>query len=325
MRKALIALFLSAAFILPSLAQKSLTLNDINIRDPFIYTDTGSGTYYMYASSTVSKDGAQLGGVQVYKSRDLRNWDAPKQVLIVDKDNWITGTVWAPEMHVYNGKYYLFATMNTDLTWKGNKSGERFQWRGTQVFWSDSPEGPFHAFPSKEPMTPMDHMCLDGTLYVENGKPYMVFCHEWVECQDGEMCLLEMKDDLSAPQGNPFRLFCASAAPWSTGPDTYVTDGCFLYTTKTGKLLMVWSSFMNGEYAIGVAESTTGKIKGPWKQQQEPIFNKNGGHGMLFKTLDGKLCLVIHAPNSPSGKERAHIFQIEDTGETLRLISEMKF
>ena len=45
----------------------------------------------------------------------------------------------------------------------------------------------------------------------------------------------------------------------------------------------------------------------------------HGGHGMIFHTFDGRLCLVLHAPNSPSGAERAHIFEIEDLGHTLKL------
>lgn len=92
-------------------------------------------------------------------------------------------------------------------------------------------------------------MCLDGTLWVENGVPYMIYCHEWVEVMDGEMEIVRLKDDLSEPVGKNIRLFSASAAKWSTGSGngpvktrTYVTDGCFLYRTKTGKLLMIWST-----------------------------------------------------------------------------------
>ena len=81
---------------------------------------------------------------------------------------------------------------------------------------------------------------------------------------------------------------------------------------------MIWSSFRNGSYAVGIAESTTGKVLGPWKQQNNLLFEENGGHGMIFKTFDGKLCIVLHAPNSPGGAERAHLFEIEDLGETLQ-------
>lgn len=118
-------------------------------------------------------------------------------------------------------------------------------------------------------------------------------------------------------------MYKASAAFWSTGQlkqngdIAYVTDGCFLYRTNSGKLLMVWSSFSFGNYAIGIAESVTGKIYGPWKQQAIPLFDRDGGHGMIFKSLEGKLILVFHGPNSPLGEERTRFFELEDLGSTL--------
>src|SRR5690606_27790757 len=120
-------------------------------------------------------------------------------------------------------------------------------------------------------------------------------------------------------------LFHASAAPWSTGthrengPTSYVTDGCFLYRTKADKLLMIWSSFKEGNYAIGVAESVTGKVRGPWIQQKDLLFEANGGHGMLFRSFDDRLMLTLHGPNSAAGSERMLIYEVEDVGSTLQL------
>ena len=317
--------------ILDCVAYGSMTLNDIHIRDPYIMPVEKDGLYYMYCSSSVKRGDKTYGGVSAYTSRDLKTWEGPVRVFEVPHDNFLTGGVWAPEVHEYNGRYYLFATLNTNIKWKGDQEDHpAFTHRATQIFHSDSPMGPFLPFEKKQPHTPMGHMCLDGTLWVENGTPYMIYCHEWVEVRDGEMCMVELKKDLSEPVGQPVRLFCASAAEWSTGSDpgnpqnsTYVTDGCFLYRTKTGKLLMIWSSFKNGSYAIGIAESATGNVYGPWLQQDDLLFEAHGGHGMIFKTFDGRLCLVFHAPNSPGGAERAHIYEIEDTGETLLLKAEL--
>lgn len=318
----------------PVKAQSIVTtqnIADIYIRDPFIMADAETGTYYMYRSSSVkSESGKVLGGVETFKSKDLKTWEGPFRVFTVPENNWITGGVWAPEVHFYNGQYYLFVTLNSDIKWKKSQPGwADYTFRGTQIFHSDSPEGPFLPF-GLTPHTPMDFMALDGTLWVENNTPYMVYCHEWVQIADGSMELVKLTPDLSAPVGNSLTLFHASAAPWSTGsvqqaplPTSFVTDGCFLYRTKTNKLLMIWSSFMNSEYAIGIAESTTGKVSGPWKQQETPLFNKNGGHGMIFKSFDGKLYITFHGPNSPSGSERAHIYEIEDNGDTLVLKQEI--
>lgn len=314
------------SLLLMTITARAIPLSEIPIRDPFILVDNKTQTYYLYCSSSVEKNGKHLGGVAVYKSKDLKDWTDKKQVFVVPEDNWITGLVWAPEVHYYKGKYYLFATLNCDIEWKKQKPGwTPYYYRGTQIFYADSPEGPFKAF-GNMPHTPIDKMCLDGTLYVENNVPYMVYCHEWVQAIDGEMHLQQLSEDLSKPVSNPIKLFCASSAPWSTGlvwgdsmPRFYVTDGCFMYKTKTNKLLMIWSSFMDGNYAIGIAESVTGRVVGPWRQQPQPLFNKDGGHGMIFRALDGKIYLVFHQPNSPTGKERARLFELEDTGETLVL------
>ena len=306
---------------------KRLDITDVYIRDPYILPDAQTKTYYMYSSMSV----AELGGVAVYKSKDLKSWEGPQQVFAVPEDNWITGRVWAPEVHAYNGKYYLFATLNSTIEWKKRQAGwPAYTFRGTQIFHADSPEGPFLPF-DLVPHTPMDRMALDGTLWVEAGVPYMIYCHEWVQIADGTMELVQLAPDLSAPVGNSLTLFHASAADWSTGskhennlPTSYVTDGCFLYRTKSGKLLMIWSSFKESGYAIGIAESVTGKVAGPWKQQPEPLFSANGGHGMIFKSFDDKLYIVFHAPNSPGGSERAHIYELEDAGDTLVLRSQLK-
>lgn len=303
------------------------TLAEIHIRDPYILPDTARQIYYLYASEdTQTSDGKTLGGLAVYESTDLKQWHGPQHVFTLPTDNWITGRVWAPEVHAYKGKYYLFATINSDIIWKKSTPGETpYTFRGVQVFVADKPTGPFRPF-SLEPTLPMDQMTLDGTLWVEDGVPYMVYCHEWVQIRDGSMNLVRMKPDLSNRDGETMRLFHASAAPWSTGSEpehpersSYVTDGCFLYRTKTNELLMIWSSFMNGEYAIGIARSATGRVAGPWIQQEEPLFSKNGGHGMIFRSFDGKLYLTFHQPNSPGGAERAQLFELEDLGTTLRL------
>ena len=55
----------------------------------------------------------------------------------------------------------------------------------------------------------------------------------------------------------------------------------------------------------------------------KPLFEKDGGHGMIFKTFEGELRLVLHSPNG-GGLERAHLFELEDCGDTLKLKGEVK-
>ncbi len=50
-------------------------------------------------------------------------------------------------------------------------------------------------------------------------------------------------------------------------------------------------------------------------------YAKSGGHAMLFTTFGGKLMMVLHSPNGPGAQPC--IFEMEDTGETLRITSEL--
>jgi arabinan endo-1,5-alpha-L-arabinosidase len=166
-------------------------------------------------------------------------------------------------------------------------------------------------------------MTLDGTLGVEDGVPDMVFCHEWVQITNGSIDYIRLKDDLSQTVGEPVKLFHGAEAPWPRTGKQYgntVTDGPYLYKGKTGKLYMVWTSGSAKGYTEGISISASGKLAGPWTHQSEPIFSGGGGHGMLFTTFDGKLMNVLHSPNGPGARPR--IFEMEDSGDTLRIVKE---
>ena len=305
--------------------QNTLNIKDIHIRDPFVYADAKTKTYYLYSSMDTIVNGKRHGGVVVYSSKDLTTWSLPKRVYTASAENWSAGRVWAPELHRYKGRYYLFLRLNSDITWKAQQPNwPAYTMRCVQVMKGDKPDGTFREM-SHMPTTPTDEMALDGTLYVENKQPYMVYCNEWVQRVDGTMRIAPLSKDLSHFTKSPVDLFSASAAPWSIGdkpedgtPQSYVTDGPFIWKTSGGDLLMIWSSFMYGNYALGVARSVTGSILGPWKQQEEPLFKEDGGHGMIFKTFDNRLLLVLHSPNT-SGLERATFHELIDDGHMLRI------
>ena len=298
----------------------TVKLADVRLRDCCIWPDTNSQTYYL-VSSTGRRGPHGRPAVIEFTSRDLTNWTGPRVIFEVPENFWAQRGIWAPELHEWRGKFYLFLTFNTD---------DQFpeQWRnwpprvkrGSQILVSDSPAGPFAPF-ANHATTPADMMTLDGTFWVEDGVPFMVFSHEWVQITDGRMEYIRLKDDLSAAVGEPHWMFQASDAPWSQkSKDTgcHVTDGPYLYRSKTGKLMMVWSSFGVGGYEVGLAISQSGKLAGPWEQQAQPLFAHDGGHPMLFRRFDGQLMMILHSPNHPPD-ERARLFEVEDLGDTLRL------
>ena len=315
-------LLLSAFISFTLNSQQVWQAADLRIRDPFIFADSASGTYYLYRSGRAEINGSMQNVVDVFTGKDLKTWNGPSSCFILPENFWATNMIWAPEMHKYQGKYYLFVTFtsfDTLLSTPENPAKparyKPFK-RGTQVLWSDSPSGPFHILDNRS-TTPQDWMCLDGTFYEEDGIPYMIFCHEWLQINDGTVNAVRLKSDLSAMEGAPFVLFKASDAPWVVvKPQGNVTDGPFMYRTKSGKLLMIWSSFGKSGYAELIAYSESGKIAGPWKQLPEPLFTEDGGHGMIFKTFEGNLMFVYHQPNK-SPDERLKLIQLDDPGNMI--------
>ncbi|MBQ8545462.1 MAG: family 43 glycosylhydrolase [Clostridia bacterium] len=282
-----------------------MKLSDINIRDPFILTHEGK--YYMYgtrAKYTWDYKGSKYNfGFDVYVSDDLENWSEPIPVFEY-YDGFIgVKDFWAPEVHKYNGKFYMFATFHPE-----NAP------RGTAILVSNAPDGKFELH-SDGLITPKDWSSLDGTFYEENGTPYMVFCHEWTQIKNGAVCAVELSKDLTRAVGEPFKLWSAGDATWKydiKDYGAYVTDGPFL--VKQGDtLLSIWSSFYKGEYCEAIARSDNGSILGNWTIDDKLIYENGGGHGMIFKDLQGKDNFVFHQPNETPKERPAFVkISIED-------------
>ena len=313
-----------------NVVRQNLHLPEIRLHDPWILAHAPNKTYYLYTSNNRRATGVDRPGTMAYRSKDLLNWEGPFVVFALPEGTWASANqgAWAPEVHEYKGKFYLFTTLhNPDkiiavppAVWRTNHM------RGTVIASSDSPEGPFTLLKTNSPVPPADFMTLDGTFYVDkSGKPWMVYAHEWIQKIDGTMEAVPLTEDLSGASGSPIYLFKASDAPWLDEQATasrreghYVTDGPEMFRTKDGHLLMLWSSYDTGGYVETVARSKSGELKGPWEQLQ-PLIRQDSGHGMLFHTFDGQLMLVLHRPFNNA---RAKLYEMSDEGDHLRVIRE---
>ena len=159
----------------------------------------------------------------------------------------------------------------------------------------------------------------------------MIFCGEWLENWNGTIEKIRLKKDLSAPVGKSKVLFRAFDSPWSREKDikgndipNKVTDGPWLFRTQTGKLGMLWTSWVFGDYTQGVAYSESGTLDGPWIQEEEPITPPNYGHGMLFRTFDGRLMMSVHSHEKVNGRTRRvpHLFPVNDSGDKIKVIAQ---
>ena len=157
--------------------QRYLKRDGFPVRDPFIYADSKTHTYYLYVQSGKRKDSGFVG-VEAYASKDLENWLPPEPVLRLPENLGIK-SVWAPEVHQHEGAFYLFVTLTFNERIQGPRIKPNAKWprplrRGTFVYRADSPVGPFKPL-GESSHTPPDWMAIDGTPFVEDGTPYMVF------------------------------------------------------------------------------------------------------------------------------------------------------
>lgn len=284
----------------------------IILRDPFVlpYEDK----YYLYGTRSFTCWGERAYGTDVYVSSDLENWSEPIEVFHADDSFWGKKCFWAPEVHYYEGAFYMFITFHNDK-----------RCMGTAILKADQPEGPFKVH-SEESITPREWECLDGSFYVsKDGTPYIVFCHEWKQIKDGTICAMPLSKDLKKAIGEPVTLFSATKAqPWIRPidcpeyKDYYVTDGPYLHRLSSGKLMMIWSSYGENGYVQAMAYSDNGDVLGNWQVDERLLFDKDGGHGMLFKTFDGKLMLALHSPNDRYSEHPCFI-ELNETHDTIYL------
>ena len=294
----------------------NVPIDSIVLSDPFILADAKTNMYYMTGS----------GGL-LWKSKDMKLWDGPYRVTATDPNSWMgpKPMIWAAELHEYKGKYYYFATFTNRAVKIDTVHGTAIERRACHVLVSDKPDGPYT--PMKDSIyLPANKPTLDATLWIENGTPYLLYCHEWLQNMNGTVEMIQLKPDFSGTIGTGKILFRASDAPWSrekdsSGNDKFnkVTDGPYVFETKTGKLGMIWTSWIYDVYTQGVAYSTSGKLAGPWVQEKDPITPPNFGHGMIFRALNGKLLMAIHSHKSVNGHyvRVPHLFEIDLHGDKL--------
>lgn len=289
---------------------------DIRVRDPYIVLD--GDTYYMYATSGDTT-------LSYYYSDDLENWEPGGTCFEIPHDFWAYKDVWAAEVHKYNGKFYLLVSL------KG-KNGLR----GTQIAVASSPKGPFVPISDKA-ATPENQSCIDGTLFVDAGVPYIIYSHDWpdnyvksIDAYVGEICYARLSDDLTCIVGEPRRIFASNEVPISRETPHHMADGStrfgsdapFVQKLSNGSLYLTWSPYLQNNYVVLGAVSKSGRLDGKWEYVVPELFDGNGGHAMFFENKDGKLCMVLHAPEKNT-EERAHIYEMCEKDGGLAIVKEL--
>ncbi|MGN1221213.1 MAG: family 43 glycosylhydrolase, partial [Candidatus Cryptobacteroides sp.] len=294
----------------------NISCDEMEYRDPFIYTDTENQAYYCPV--------VVAGGIKIFKSHDLKMWRDLGNVYN-NSGIYSSYTYWAADMYKWKDNLYCIATAVSP-----NGGADDFtSVKSNTIFKGEhGPEGAIWPLNRQQVnlIPESDSQNIDGSLYVdENGTPWIVYCREAAteitdKGYDAGVYAYKMNDDLSATVGEPVRLFNGSSSQYACavdvrdGKDVYIADAPMLRRDPaSGNLICIWSHYAKQPgndtqkwYSIGQAVSRSGKIEGPW-EHTGIINNYDGGHGCLFEDLDGNLKLAYHLNPSLSKNGKPHL------------------
>lgn len=275
-----------------------MRVEDIRVRDPFIYVE--DDVYYLLG--TTGDDCWNEGSdFSLYTSRDLENFEFAGTLVAKGALDGYTQR-WAPELHRFGGKYYLIVSLF--------REDRR---RGSMILSSDSVRGPFVPL-TGEYITPQGWLCLDATLFVHEGKPYLYFSNEWVDPitadGDGSLYVAALSDDLTRLISRPKKIvsgkYCGFSEEIRSGDAAgYVAEGPYA-VEENGGIALYWSTFSKNGYCV--AKSVADEVSGEYRFARM-VFDRDGGHAMVFTDLSGKQRIVLHQPNT-SPDERMKVFDL---------------
>jgi xylan 1,4-beta-xylosidase len=261
---------------------------EMHLRDTIINRG-GDGFYYM-TGSTGDNIWDVNSGIELWRSKDLKQWDYIGLVWSFVKDaTWEKRAryVWAPEIHYVGGNYYFAYCV------AGGQGG------GTGILKSSTgrPEGPYiYALASGT------HIGggIDATLFEDDdGSVYF--------SSGGAGAIRKMLPGLAGFDGEPHSIEFEKPADGSWTRNNIAQEGASLFK-HNGIYYLGGAAFYQGRYSSVVARSTN--IFGPYTNWEEAV--PCGGGGNYFKGPDGFwYCTCFGNDDQSPWREKPGIVRID--------------
>ena len=256
---------------------------------------TPDGTYFAYGTEDNWHDGEGFRVAPIVKSDDLVTWEYVGEVFETKPDWKDEGFVWAPDVHRFNGKYYLYYSFSA---WGDPNPG-------IGVATADSPEGPYtdhgKLFSSKEINV---QNSIDPMLFVDDGTPYLF----WGSFHG--IYAIQLSTDGFETVGEKTKI----AGQFYEASYVIKRDGTYYYFGSSGSCCE--GSLSTYQVSVGRSESVLGPYKTPEGdtllefQGRLVLDDGNGfvapGHNAIVTDDDGNDWTLYHAYEKPS-------FYIQDT------------
>lgn len=223
----------------------------------------------------------------ILHSRDLVNW-ANVGAVFEKRPEWSVGSYWAPEIHEYKGKFFLYYVAR-------KKDGPL----SIAVATADKPTGPYtdHGPFISQPAGSIDPVAVDD----ENGKRYLIWKEDGNSRKEPTVLWIQaLTADGLRVEGEKKEII-RNDLPWEGN----VVEGPFVIRAHGYFYLIYAANACCGNachYGVGVARAKN--LLGPWEKDtrnvlvQENELWKCPGHGSIVKLDNGDFYFIYHAYNA---------------------------
>jgi GH43 family beta-xylosidase len=212
-----------------------------------------------------------------------------------------SGNLWAPELHYFDGKWYIYYTAGPN----GTDLGQQRTWvlenaaaDPTTGTWTD--KGRLYN-------PGADFWAIDGTVLEQNGNRYFIWSgHDGIDAVQ-RLYISRMSNPWTLT-GSRVELSHPEYAWENVGPP-YVNEGPEIIKHGTKTCLIYSASFCGtDQYALGMLTATTTAdpmLATSWIKAAQPVFSQNPanrayatGHNSFFKSRDGQEDWIIYHANA---------------------------
>jgi GH43 family beta-xylosidase len=212
--------------------------------------------------------------------------------------------IWAPEIHFFDGKWYVYFTAGP-----GNCCGGQRLWVLENA--NADPTTGTWTWKGQLVIPSQDQWAIDGTVLVQNGRRYFVWSGQEIGSDQQNIYIAQMRNPWTLV--GPRTQLSHPQYDWEQRGKPKVNEGPEVIK-HAGKTFLVYSASFCGtdDYALGMltASAKANPLNASsWTKSATPVFTKSAasnaygpGHNSFFVSKDGRQNWLIYHANLEAGQ-----------------------